>query len=153
MPHIIVKTEIKAQIDVCFDLARDVGFYYNSLKKLTEIPIAGKVSGLVEAGDYVTWETNHLNFMQHLTLKVTEFKKPSLFVDEMVKGKFKSYKHEHIFEDHIDKTIMIDKFYFQSSYGVLGKIMDRLFLKKHFISLIEKRNEALKQKAEELSSL
>ncbi|WP_439151219.1 SRPBCC family protein [Winogradskyella sp.] len=151
MPQIIIKTEISVQIDICFDLARDIGFYYNSLKKITEIPVSGKITGLIEAGEYVTWETNHLNLMQHLTLRVTEFNKPYLFVDEMVKDKFKSYRHDHIFEYLNGKTIMTDKFYFESSYGILGKIIDKLFLKTYFEKQIKTRNEILRQKAEELS--
>ena len=143
MPQIIVKTEIDADIDTCFDLARDVGFYYNTLEKFTEIPIDGKTSGMVEKGDYVTWETNHLSLMQHLTLKVTEFKKPFLFVDELVEGEFKSYRHEHIFEVQNDKTIMIDKFHFESPYGILGKLVDMVFLKHHFKKLIVTRNKTL----------
>jgi len=153
MALIIVKTEIRADIKTCFDLARDVGFYYQTLQKPTEIPVSGKVSGLVEKGDYVTWETKHLNLVQHLTLKVTELRQPFLFTDEMVKGKFKHYKHEHIFEEFDEKTLMTDKFHFQSPYGFLGKIIDDLFLKKHFKGLIISRNESLKEKAEELSGL
>ena len=150
MPQIIVETLINADIKICFDLARDVGFYKNSLKKPTEIPISGKISGLVEKGDITTWETNHLNFMQHLTLEVTEYDCPNKFVDEMVKGEFKSYKHEHIFENRNEKTLMIDKFYFESSYGILGKITDYLLLKRHLTKLLVDRNALLKQKAEEL---
>lgn len=148
MPQIIVKTEIDADIDTCFDLARDVGFYYNTLEKFTEIPISGKVTGLMKAGDYVTWETNHLSLMQHLTLKVTEFEKPILFVDEMVRGEFKTYRHEHIFEVENDKTIMIDKFEFQSPYGIFGKLVDWVFLKRHFKKLIITRNKTLRLHAE-----
>ena len=148
MPQIIVKTEIDADIDTCFDLARDVGFYYNTLEKFTEIPISGKVTGLMEAGDYVTWETNHLSLMQHLTLKVTEFEKPILFVDEMVRGEFKTYRHEHIFEVENDKTVMIDKFEFQSPYGIFGKLVDWVFLKRHFKKLIITRNKTLRLHAE-----
>lgn len=148
MPQIIVKTEIDANIDTCFDLARDVGFYYNTLEKSTEIPIGGKTTGLMEAGDYVTWETNHLSLMQHLTLKVTEFEKPILFVDEMVCGEFKTYRHEYIFEVENDKTIMTDKFQFQSPYGILGKLVDWVFLKRHFKKLIVTRNKALRLQAE-----
>ncbi len=148
MPHIIVETEIDADITVCFDLARDIGFYYHSLKKLTEIPVSGKTSGLVEKGDYTTWETNHLIFTQLLTLKVVEFNPPILFVDQMVKGEFKAYRHEHIFEEHAGKTKMIDKFYFESPYGILGQIVDTLFLKRHIKGLLLNRNAQLKKKAE-----
>ena len=151
MPLISVETQIDADIAICFDLARDVGFYKNSIKSGTEIPVSGKIAGLVELGDYTTWETSHMNLMQLLTLKVTEFKKPYLFVDEMVKGEFKSYRHEHIFKAQGDKTIMIDKLYFESSYGFLGKITDKLLLKRHMTELLTARNAILKQKAEELS--
>jgi len=148
MPLITVKTKIDADINVCFNLARDIGFYCKSLKNLTEIPIRGKTIGLVEKGDYTTWETNHLIFSQHLILKVTEFESPFLFVDKMVKGEFKAYKHEHIFKEEDNKTLMVDKFYFKSPYGVLGRIVDRLFLSRHFKKLLMTRNALLKQKVE-----
>lgn len=148
MPLIRVQTEINADLETCFNLARDVSFYQESLKKSSEIPIGGKISGLVEKGDYVTWETNHLIFTQHLTLKVTEFEHPVLFVDEMVRGTFKAYKHEHIFLKKGNATIMLDKFYFKSPYGILGSVVDNLFLKKYMGKLLVERNEILKIKAE-----
>ena len=151
MPQIVVETEIDAKIELCFDLARDVGFYASSLKNRNEIPVSGRIAGKVEKGDYVTWETNHLNLLQHLTLKVSEFKRPYLFVDELIKGEFKSYKHHHIFKKHDGKTLMIDELYFASKYGILGKIMDHLVLKRYLKGLMLTRNKILKQKAEELS--
>lgn len=150
MPVIEVETEINADIKTCFDLARDVDFYKKSIKNTNEIPVDGKMVGLVEKGDYITWETTHLNITQHLTLKVTEFKEPFLFVDEMVKGKFKSYKHEHIFKNHQNKTLMIDRFYFESANGIFGKIIDVLLLKRHMKKLLIERNIKLKAKAETL---
>ncbi|MHA7844273.1 MAG: SRPBCC family protein [Winogradskyella sp.] len=151
MPQIIAETEIDSDIQTCFDLARDVGFYKQSLKNRNEIPVSGKILGLVEEGDVVTWETNHLGFMQHLTLKVTELKKTSLFVDEMTEGSFKSYRHDHIFKEQKGKTIMIDKLHFASKYGIIGKITDYLIFKRYLKGLMTTRNKILKQKAEELS--
>ncbi|GAB4156248.1 MAG: hypothetical protein Tsb0033_06560 [Winogradskyella sp.] len=151
MPQIVVETEIDSDIEICFDLARDVGFYKQSLKNRNEIPISGKILGLVEEGDVITWETNHLGFMQHLTLKVSEFKKPYLFTDEMTDGSFKSYRHDHIFEKRNGKTVMVDKLHFASKYGILGKIVDNLILKRYIKGIMVSRNEILKQKAEELS--
>lgn len=152
MPLIEVQTEINADIQTCFDLARDVGFYQKSLKKTTEIPVAGKISGLIEKGDYVTWETNHLVFTQLLVLKVSEFISPVLFVDEMVKGDFKSYRHEHIFKNNKNGTTMTDRFYFKSPYGVIGKIVDAIILKRYMRKLIITRNNALKMKAEQVTA-
>ncbi len=151
MPQIIEQTEIDSDIETCFNLARDVDFYKQSVKNNSEIPVNGKIAGLVEQGDFTTWETNHLGFMQHLTLKVSELSKPFLFVDEMTEGAFKAYRHDHIFKEQNGKTIMIDKLFFASKYGILGKIVDNLVLKKHIKAVMISRNEILKQKAEELS--
>lgn len=153
MPQIIEKTEIESDIETCFNLARDVDFYKQSLKHKNEIPIMGKISGLVEEGDTITWETNHLGFVQHLTLKISGLKKPYVFTDEMTDGSFKSYRHDHIFEKRNGKTVMIDKLHFTSKFGILGKIVDILILKRHIRSVMITRNEILKQRAEELSKL
>lgn len=150
MPLIEVRTEINSDLQTCFDLARDIDFYQRSLQKPTEIPVGGKTSGLVEKGDYVTWETNHLFFAQHLTLKITEFISPVLFVDEMVKGRFKTYRHEHIFKNVNRKTLMIDRFYFELPYGIYGKTISWLFFKRHMYKLLISRNKALKIKAEKI---
>lgn len=150
MPLIKVETEINADLKTCFDLARDVDFYQKSLERSNEIAIDGKILGLVNLNDIVIWETKHLGFVRHITLKVTEFNTPNLFVDELVKGGFKAYKHEHIFRESEDKTIMIDKFYFESPFGVIGKFVDWIFLKKYMTNLLKTRNKTLKEKAESL---
>lgn len=148
MPLLKVQTEINADLKTCFDLARDIGFYQKSIKKSNEIPIGGKVSGLVEANDLITWEANHLGFVKHITLEVTEFKEPVLFVDEIVHGDFKAYRHEHIFQKSGNQTIMIDNFFFESGNGLIGRLKDWLFLKKYMLKSLKSRNKILKDIAE-----
>lgn len=148
MSLIILKTEIEADKQTCFDLARDIDFYQKSIKNSREIAIDGKTTGLVEANDCITWEAKHLGFVHHLALKVTAFDKPNLFIDEMVYGHYKTYKHEHIFRESGNKTIMIDKFYFESPYGIIGKFFDWLFMKNHMTNWLKTRNNLLKEKAE-----
>ncbi|MGB5419330.1 SRPBCC family protein [Algibacter sp.] len=151
MPLIEVQTEITADLKTCFDLARDIDFYQKSLKNSAEIAVFGKITGLVELNDSITWEAKHLGFVNHLTLKVTEFDSPNLFVDEMIQGNFKAYKHEHIFIER-NKTIMIDRFYFESPYGFIGKFIDWLFMKKYMTNFLKRRNEALKIMAEKIQN-
>lgn len=148
MSLIIMETEIEADIQTCFDLVRDIDFYQKSLKNSREIAIDGKITGLVEANDSITWEAKHLGFVRHLTLKVTQFDNPNLFVDEMIHGDYKSYKHEHIFREMGNKTIMVDKFYFESPCGIIGKFVDWVFLKKYMTNFLKTRNEILKKEAE-----
>ncbi len=148
MPLIEIQSEIFSDIKTCFDLARNIDVHKESLKHTGEIPIAGKTTGLIELGEWVSWEAKHFGFVQHLTSKITAFESPNYFVDEMVFGAFKSYRHEHHFFSKSDKTIMIDKFYFESPYGLIGKLANTLFLKKYMTNLLKKRNELLKKKAE-----
>ena len=148
MPLIIIHTEIKAKINTCFDLARNIDFHQESLEHSNENAIDGKTSGLIELGESVTWEATHFGIKQRLTSKITEFSSPDYFVDEMVSGAFKSFRHEHFFELQNNYTVMIDKFYFESPFGIFGKIANILFLERYMTALLSKRNELLKLQAE-----
>lgn len=144
MPTIILNTKLKADIQTCFDLARNIDFHQQSFVHSNEKAIAGKTSGLIELGESVTWEAKHFGIKQRLTSKITEFNPPNYFVDEMVSGAFKSFKHEHIFKVQGNHILMIDKFHFESPFGVFGKLANVLFLKKYMSSLLIKRNNFLK---------
>lgn len=153
MPCIKLETIIEADIKVCFDLARNIDFHQESLEYSGEKAIAGKTTGLIELGEWVSWEAKHLGFVQHLTSKITKFESPNYFVDEMVLGAFKSFKHEHRFKLATNKkaVIMTDYFYFESPLGILGKVANQLFLKRYMTKLLLIRNRHLKEKAETLA--
>tara|TARA_B100000809_G_C15075736_1_gene507736 strand:- start:497 stop:961 length:465 start_codon:yes stop_codon:yes gene_type:complete len=153
MPTIIIKTQIKADIQTCFNLSRNIDFHKSSMEHSNEKAIAGKTSGLIGLGEWVTWQARHFGIRQQLTSKITEFESPNYFVDDMVSGAFKSFKHEHIFSSEEKGTLMIDKFHFESPFGVFGKIANILFLERYMTNLLTTRNVFLKQKAEELAHI
>lgn len=66
------------------------------------------------------------------------------FVDEMEEGKFKSFRHEHIFYERNGLTTMKDKVFYAVPYGIFGELFDFLFLKNHMINFILERNKTLK---------
>ena len=116
MPYIKIDFIIKTDIKSCFDIARNIDIHQESLKYSREIAIAGKTSGLINLGETVTWEATHFGFVHHLTSKITEFDYPNYFVDEMISGAFKSFRHEHHFKQINNKTLMTDIFYFESPF-------------------------------------
>ena len=67
MPLIELHTEINADIKTCFDLSRNIDFHKESLKHSNEKAIAGKTFGLIELGEWVTWEAVHFGVKQKLT--------------------------------------------------------------------------------------
>lgn len=149
MPIIELETLINSnKIEVVFDLIRSIDLHKISTAKSKEEAIAGKVSGLISLGETVTWKAKHLGFTQELTSIITDFKKPTFFVDEMQKGVFKSFRHEHYLELKDGKVMVKDVFKYQSPLGVLGKIADFLFLKKYMKNFLLERNLVIKEYAE-----
>lgn len=148
MPKIHLKTFIKAKKELVFDLSRSVDLHLLSTKITNEKAIAGKTSGLMELNDTVTWRAKHLGIYQNLTSKITEFEEPNYFADEMVKGAFKSFKHQHFFDKSEDGTLMTDVFTYESPLGLLGKLADKVFLKNYLTSFLIKRNGVIKECAE-----
>ncbi|SFD49390.1 hypothetical protein SAMN04489722_110153 [Algibacter lectus] len=148
MPKIKLQTKIKATRSIVFDLSRSIDLHKISTEHTNEEAIAGKTSGLIGIDESVTWRAKHFGIYQNLTSKITEYNRPKYFTDQMVKGAFKEFKHEHHFEELNDETLMTDLFYYKSPFGVLGKIADKLFLKKYMIELLTERNRIVKQFAE-----
>ncbi|MFT6500869.1 MAG: ligand-binding SRPBCC domain-containing protein [Crocinitomicaceae bacterium] len=148
MPRIELQTTIKAEIQIVFDLSRSIDLHKISTEHTNETAIAGKTSGLIGLGESVTWRAKHFGIYQKLSSKITEFKSPVYFTDEMVRGAFKEFKHEHHFEDRNGKTIMTDYFDYVSPLGPIGKIADKIFLKKYMTKLLKKRNQTIKEFAE-----
>ena len=85
MPKFEIKTEINASIEVCFDLSCSIDLHLISTSKTNEKAVAGRVSGLVELNDIVTWEATHFGIRQKLTSKISGFERPFFFQDEQVK--------------------------------------------------------------------
>ena len=148
MPLIKLLTNINADQTKCFDLARDIDFHQESLRNSNERAIDGKTSGLIELGEFVTWEATHLGQVQHFSSKITQFHRPHSFVDEMISGPFDLMKHEHFFSHKDGVTKMVDIFYYRSPFGLIGHLADWIFLKKYITNLLKKRNSVLKIKAE-----
>ena len=110
--------------------------------------IAGRTKGLIELNETVTWRAKHLGVWQNLTSKIAEFNSPYYFVDEMVSGAFKSFRHEHHFEESKNGTLMKDIFTFESPLGPIGLLANKLFLTKYMTYFLEQRNKTIKEYAE-----
>ncbi len=148
MPTIRLTTLISAPIEQVFDLARDIDAHMESTSKSKERAVAGVTSGLIGMGETVIWEARHLGIKQRLMVKITEFDSPNMFVDEIVSGAFQSMKHTHRFQTKGECTEMIDEFIFESPLGILGKVANKLFLRRYMEKFLIERNMILKRMAE-----
>ena len=148
MTEFIVHTTIEAPVERCFHLSRSIDLHLDSMAESGEKAISGVTKGLSGLGEEVTWRAKHFGIWQNFTSKITAFDAPFRFVDEMQKGAFKSFWHEHRFEAKQGITLMTDTIRYQVPLGIIGGAFDKLILKNYMKGLIEERNRVIKQLAE-----
>ena len=139
MPTLVLETFINAPDEVCFDLVRDVRVHDRTTVQADDVTALGQT---------VTFEGKHFGSRQRLTVKVVEFERPRLLVDEMTDGAFASFRHAHEFSPHAGGTLMRDVLEWRSPFGIAGRIVDKLLLERHLRDLVSKRNTRLKRLAE-----
>lgn len=148
MPFIRLKTRINAPIELCFDLSRDLDVHMASSEPTRERAVAGVTFGMVKLDDEVTWAATHLGLRLRLTSKIIAYERPSMFVDEMLRGPFKRWHHKHVFETQDGETLMIDEVNYASPFGVIGQLVDMLYLENYMKRFLLRRNAHIKLIAE-----
>ena len=148
MSTIHLTTLISAPIERVFDLSRSINLHRISTAPTNEKAIAGTINGLINANETVTWQAKHLFKTRQFTSKITTMERPVKFVDEMVRGDFKKFRHEHHFKAVENCTIMIDLLEFESPYGIIGKWGNKYFLDNYMKQFLIKRNHVIKEYAE-----
>ncbi len=151
MSQIIIETYINAPAEICFDLMRDIRIHAETTSQTNEKAVNGVTDGMIGLGQTVTFEGTHFGMRQRLTVRVVEFERPWLFVDEMTEGRFKAFKHIHEFFPSGEGTLMKDTLIWTSPFGILGKIVDKIILEGHLRTLVTTRNIRLKQIVESLT--
>ncbi|OED44224.1 cell division protein [Flavobacteriaceae bacterium (ex Bugula neritina AB1)] len=136
MTTIQLKTTIQAPIETVFNASRDIDLHINSVKRTKEKAIAGITSGMIGFHETVTWKGKHFGVYLTHQSKITAFQYPTYFVDEMIKGHFCSFKHQHIFTSYGTTTEMIDLVTYKLPLAFLGRILDYFILKKYLIRFL-----------------
>ena len=148
MVSLEVQTYVAAPPAVCFDLARDVDFHAQSLAHTGERVIYRPGRALLELGDEVEFEGRHFGVRQRLRARIEQLDRPRAFRDVMVRGAFRSFAHDHVFEPVAGGTLMRDRLRFAAPLGPLGWVVERLVLRPYLARLIAARGRALKHAAE-----
>lgn len=148
MTVITLHTKINSTIEEAFQLSLDIDFHKKTASQTNEEAIDGVTSGIIKHNETVTWRGKHFGvFLTHTSI-ISAYEAPTYFVDEMIEGRFKSFRHQHYFEQKEDGVHMKDIITYQTPYGIFGQLFDRLLLKKHLTGFIENRNSILKKELE-----
>lgn len=148
MPTIHLTTFIAAPIDRVFDLHRSIFVHKQSMIQFNETVASGITTGLLNAGEVVTWKSKHLYKTRYFKLKVLDMNFPTSYTEVQVKGDFKSLKHEHFFKPVRNGTLVIDLFHFDMKYGQAGLLFNKFYLTNYIRNVLEHRNKFIKDYAE-----
>jgi len=139
-----LSTWIASPVEVCFDLSRSIDLHLESMLTSRERAVGGITSGLIGEGEEVTWEARHFGVIWRMTSRITEFDPPHFFVDQMVRGPFRSFRHEHRFEREGAGTRMTDLVEYAAPLGALSNPWVGWYLRR----LVGQRNATICRRAE-----
>lgn len=142
-----IVTDIAAPVEECFDLSRSIDVHLESMAASRERAVGGVTSGLIGPDQDVSWEAHHLGIRWRMTSRITSFERPHRFVDEMVRGPFAYFRHEHQFQENNGGTRMTDTIEARMGLGWFGPALDVIAV-IYLRRLITIRNATIQQCAE-----
>lgn len=142
-----VVTRARVSVERLFDQSLSIDAHIESMARSGERAIGGVTSGLIGLGETVTWSARHFGWRFRMTSEITALDRPRRFVDEQVRGPFRTFRHEHRFETQDRQTVMTDILTIASP--VFGRLAERLVLVPYLRRLIRQRNDVLVRAAED----
>ena len=140
-------TLIEAPVERCFLLSLSIDLHVDAAARSREKAIAGRTSGLLRAGETVTWSGRHFGLNLRHTSLIDLWRPYVYFRDIMTEGHFAHFEHDHHFAPMNDGTRMRDELRFSASYGVLGRLLEPT-LRNHLRRFLQDRNARIQEVAE-----
>jgi ligand-binding SRPBCC domain-containing protein len=75
--------------------------------------------------------------------EITQVNEPFYFVDDQRSGPYSIWHHEHHFEVVENGVMMTDKLFYKVPFGVLGNLLDWMFIHKKVLGIFEFRKKVL----------
>ncbi|TNC18617.1 SRPBCC family protein [Georgenia sp. 311] len=133
-----LNTRTRHRAEDLFDLSLSIDTHVASMAGSDEHAVAGTTSGQIGLGETVTWRARHLGVWFTMTAEVIELDRPRRFVDQQVRGPFRSFVHEHDFLQDGGSAVMTDTFTIAAP--ILGRLTEPLLLVPYLRRLITQRN-------------
>jgi ligand-binding SRPBCC domain-containing protein len=143
MRELRLESEFDATPQRVFDAARDIDLHMAAMRRRGERAIAGKKSGLIAAGEEVTWRARFFGLPLRLTVRIAEFDAPNHFRDVLIAGPFSAFEHDHFFASSPVGTQMTDRLRYELPLGRLGDLAGRLLADRALRGVLDDRAAAI----------
>ena len=77
--------------------------------------------------------------------EITHVEKNKFFVDEQRVGPYKIWHHEHLFKQEEKGVLMIDIISYKLPFGILGRLVNFLFIKKKINNIFNYRYDRMNE--------
>jgi ligand-binding SRPBCC domain-containing protein len=93
----------------------------------------------LDVGTTISYRIQWLGLPITWVSRITEFERNRRFVDAQLRGPYRSWRHEHTFEERDGQTVMRDRVHYELPLGVLGRIAHRLLVRRQLCAIFDYR--------------
>jgi ligand-binding SRPBCC domain-containing protein len=119
----------------------------HNLEEITPLWLGFKILSMsttsIEEGTIIRYRLRLHGIPVHWQTDICEWNPPHYFVDEQTKGPYKRWRHTHRFEAHGSRTKMIDEVQYSLPFGVLGRIVHTLKVRRDVTRIFDYRREQI----------
>jgi ligand-binding SRPBCC domain-containing protein len=148
MPKIHLTSHVNAPIERVFQLARSTSLHKAVLRGFKGGKLEGGSEGIMGVGDKVTFSLRFMGRQRVLVTRIESLDMPLMFASTLVKGSFKSLRHEHHFKSIQNGSLVIDLLEYEPAFGALGRLADKMLIRPFLRKYLEAKNRVIKQYAE-----
>jgi ligand-binding SRPBCC domain-containing protein len=142
-------TFIDAPVEICFQLSLSIELELEAAKAHRLRAVSGVTSGNIGPGERVGWQTRQFGIIVSHLSEISGFDRPVFFQDTMVKGLFRSFRHDHFFRSlNANRTEMRDEMRFRMPLWLMGLVSERMVMRARLTTLLKQRNQLIKEAAE-----
>jgi ligand-binding SRPBCC domain-containing protein len=145
MVTIRTATQVNAPMERCFRLSLSIDLEMAANRYRA---VAGVTKGLIGPGESVTWQGRQFGLTVRHESLIDIWRPYSYFREVMVAGTFGAYQHDHHFAVMNDGTRIRDEIRFAAPAGLLGRVAEKLVLRRRITAMLQQRNAFIKQVAE-----
>ena len=138
-------TLIKAPVDEVFEFFEDP----RNLSKITPKGMIFDITDIdelpVRSGFRIEYSIRVMGIPVKWVTQIPIYEPPDRFVDSQEKGPYKSWLHEHTFEDRGGQTLMTDRVQYELPFGILGKVAHSLLVSRQLRDIFDYRGRKIRK--------
>ena len=98
---------------------------------------------VMQQGLTIDYRVRPLLFPQRWTSRITVWDPPHRFVDEQVRGPYRSWHHLHEFREVDGGVEIVDRVTYELPFGALGRMVHALLVRRQLQSIFDYRRDAV----------